>query len=97
MRHGALALQGDPEQPRSFFSVSEVAHLLGMSSMTVYRAIQCGEFPAVRIRGRLIVPAQAIEQMVDAALTHGGEVDAADWLPDPYSATSTGHDRGVAP
>jgi excisionase family DNA binding protein len=97
MRHGALALRGDPEQPRTFFSVAEVAHLLGMSPMTVYRAIQCGEFPAVRIRGRLIVPARAIEQMVDAALTHGGEVDAADWVPDAHPVTPTGHHQGVAP
>jgi excisionase family DNA binding protein len=64
------------------YSVQEIAGLLGMSTMTVYRAIQCGEFPAVRIRGRLIIPAKAIDQIVDAALAHGGEVDAADWVGD---------------
>jgi excisionase family DNA binding protein len=65
-----------------FYSVQEIAGLLGMSTMTVYRAIQCGEFPAVRIRGRLIIPAKAIDQIVDAALACGGEVDAADWVGD---------------
>jgi excisionase family DNA binding protein len=96
MRQGVLAVRGDPGQPRSFLSVAEVAELLGMSPMTVYRAIQCGEFPAVRIRGRLIVPARAIEQMVDAALVHGGGVDAADWVPDPDTpATPPVHGRGA--
>lgn len=45
--------------------------MFGMSTMTVYRAIAAGEFPAVRIRGRLIVPAKALDAMVDAALDHG--------------------------
>jgi hypothetical protein len=52
-----------------------------MSQMTLYRAIHAGEFPAVRIRGRIIVPARAIEEMVAAALSSGGEVDAAAWVP----------------
>jgi excisionase family DNA binding protein len=54
-----------------FYSVAEVAEMFGMSTMTVYRAIAAGEFPAVRIRGRLIVPAKALDAMVDAALEHG--------------------------
>ena len=33
---------------------AEAARMLGMSSMTLYRAIAEGKFPAVRIRGRLI-------------------------------------------
>jgi excisionase family DNA binding protein len=64
-----------------FYSVSEVARLLGMSAMTVYRAIAAGEFPAVKIRGRLIVPARALEEMVDAAVADRSVVDAAEWVP----------------
>ena len=41
-----------------FYSVAQVAAMFGMSPMTLYRAIAAGEFPAVRIRGRLIVPAR---------------------------------------
>ena len=48
------------EVPR-FYSVAQVARMLGMSTMTVYRAIAAGEFPAIKVRGRLIVPARAIE------------------------------------
>lgn len=65
---------------RRFYSVAEVARMLGMSQMTVYRAIADGEFPAVRIRGRLIVPAKALDAMVDTAVAAQTVVDAADWV-----------------
>jgi excisionase family DNA binding protein len=44
------------QHPR-FYSVAEVAPIFGLSPMTVYRAIAAGEFPAVKIRSRVIVPA----------------------------------------
>jgi excisionase family DNA binding protein len=62
-----------------FYQVAEVAHMLGMSSMTLYRAIAEGEFPAVRVRGRLAIPAQAIEEMAALATSQKTVVDAADW------------------
>jgi excisionase family DNA binding protein len=65
---------------RPFYSVAEVAELLGMSDMTIYRAIRNGEFPAVRIRGRLIVPARVIDAMADAAVDGDRVVEAADWV-----------------
>ncbi|MGH3321326.1 MAG: helix-turn-helix domain-containing protein [Streptosporangiaceae bacterium] len=68
-------------EARRFFSVAEVARMFGMSQMTVYRAIAAEEFPAVRIRGRLIVPAAAIDAMTEAAVSDGRPVDAADWVP----------------
>ena len=64
----------------AFYSVSTTARLLGTSEMTLYRAIQAGEFPAVRIRGRIILPVKAIEAMTDAALQSSGLVEAADWV-----------------
>jgi hypothetical protein len=60
--------------------------MFGMSPMTVYRAIAAGEFPAVRIRGRLIVPARALEEMIDAAIADQSMVDAASWVPEPRTA-----------
>ena len=48
-------------EARRFYSVAEVARMIGTSDMTLYRAIRAGEFPAVRIRGRLIVPAKALD------------------------------------
>lgn len=67
-------------EPRLFYSVREVADMFGMSQMTLYRAISAGGFPAVRIRGRLIVPAKAIEAMADVATAEQTVVDAAGWV-----------------
>lgn len=77
-----------PTQSRTFLSVAETAQLLGMSEMTLYRAIAAGEFPAVRIRGRLIIPRRAIDEMVDAALADGRSVDAASWARPDLRASS---------
>jgi excisionase family DNA binding protein len=70
----------EPSESPRFYSVPEVAQMLGTSDMTLYRAIKAGEFPALRIRGRLIIPAKAIEAMAEAALSTGGLVDAADLM-----------------
>ncbi len=75
-----MATQPAPETPH-FYSVAQVARMFGMSSMTLYRAISAGEFPAVRIRGRLIVPAKAIEAMAEAAVVDQTMVDASGWVP----------------
>jgi excisionase family DNA binding protein len=69
------------EAPR-FYSVAQVARMLGMSTMTVYRAIAAGEFPAIKVRGRLIVPARALEAMAEAAVAEQTVVDAAGWVPE---------------
>ena len=69
------------EAPR-FYSVAEVARMFGLSTMTVYRAIAAGEFPAVKVRNRLIVPARAIEAMAEAAVADQTVVDAAGWVPE---------------
>lgn len=63
-----------------FLSVAEQATQLGVSEVTLYRAIKAGEFPAVRIRGRLIIPVGAVQAMVDAALAGGTAVDASNWV-----------------
>ncbi len=65
--------------PPRFYSVAQVAEIFGTSPVTLYRAIRAGEFPAIRIRGRLIVPAKAIDAMADAAVTHQTVVAAVDW------------------
>jgi excisionase family DNA binding protein len=70
-----------PSAPR-FYSVAQVARMTGTSEMTLYRAIAAGEFPAVRIRGRLIVPAKAIDAMVEVAVAERTVVDAAGWVAD---------------
>lgn len=71
---------GAEPEPRRFYSVAQGARLLGLSEMTLYRAISDGQFPAVRIRGRLIIPAKAIDEMTETAVDGGAVVDAARWV-----------------
>lgn len=54
--------------------------MFGVNPVTLYRAISAGEFPAVRMRGRLYVPAQVLDDMTEAALQSGSVVDTADWV-----------------
>lgn len=81
MRRDAVG-SGSPNGQRPFYSVAEVARMFGMSRVTVYRAIADGDFPAVRIRGRLIIPAKAVDAIVEAAVSAHGVVDVAAWAPE---------------
>ena len=47
--------------------------------VTIYRAIRAGEFPAVKIRKRYVVPRRAIDMLVDDVVTTGSCVDTAEW------------------
>ena len=51
--------------------------MFGTSSVTLYRAIADGHFPAIRIRGRLVVPAKAIELLINAAIDRQTVIDTA--------------------
>jgi excisionase family DNA binding protein len=86
-------------EPLAFYSVAETARLFRLSEMTLYRAINSGEFPAVRIRGRLVVPAGAVTEMTEAALEGGMLVDASAWCrrrPVRQQSVSSGTGSAVA-
>jgi excisionase family DNA binding protein len=64
------------------YSVPEAAALLSISQEYLYRLIQADGFPAVRMRvgrgqGRYVVPARAVEQLLDAAATNAACVESA--------------------
>src|SRR6266702_5245156 len=64
------------------YTVPEAAVLLSVSQEHLYRLIKSDAFPAVDMRrrldqGRYIVPAQAVEAMLDAATANGALVSAA--------------------
>lgn len=84
---------GTTAVPR-FYSVAQVAEMFGMSSMTLYRAIAAGEFPAVRIRGRLIIPAKAVDTLVEVATAQQTVVDTPGGTRMAGTATSGGVRRG---
>ena len=57
---------------RRWLSVAEVAAEL-------YRVIKAGQFPAVRVGRRLVIPAAALDAMAAAAVASGAPVSAGDW------------------
>jgi excisionase family DNA binding protein len=66
------------------YSVPEAAALLSISQEYLYRLIQGGGFPAVRMRlsgaqGRYVVPAKAVEQLLNEATNAAASVEVADW------------------
>ena len=70
-----------PQTTKRFFTVAEAAGLLGLSEPTLYRAIRAGEFRAIKVRGRYVVPAKAIDQMELSAMTStvGAGSDGDPW------------------
>jgi excisionase family DNA binding protein len=62
-----------------FMKVDEVAELLRIDAVTIYRAIRQQEFPAVKIRGRYVVPGRAIEMLIDDVIATGRCADIAVW------------------
>jgi excisionase family DNA binding protein len=76
---GSQASAPKPDEPPVFYSVTKAARYLGMSPATLYRAIEAGEFPAIKIRGRLRVLGEVIDDIL--AATRAGEmVDVTVWL-----------------
>ncbi len=55
-----------------FMTVNEVAALLRVSAMTVYRRINAGELPAVRIGRSFRVRAQDLDHYLDERVTRAG-------------------------
>ncbi|MQA15860.1 MAG: helix-turn-helix domain-containing protein [Pseudonocardiaceae bacterium] len=60
-----------------FYTVAEAAAILRVDAATVYRAIREDAFPAVRVRARYVIPAQAVERLAAEAAESGGCVDVA--------------------
>jgi hypothetical protein len=56
------------QDSRRFYSVAEVTRMFGMAQMMLYRAIHDGQFPAVKIRDRYVIPALALDAMEEAAV-----------------------------
>jgi excisionase family DNA binding protein len=72
-------MQESTEGKRDWLNVAEMAEVMGVSEMTLYRAIANGEFPAVRIGRRLFIPARLLDQLAEAAISTGRVVTAAEF------------------
>ena len=52
---------------RLTYSVEEAATLLGISRSLAYEAARTGDLPTIRIGRRILVPAAALQRLIDAA------------------------------
>ena len=55
-----------------FLTVQEVADLMRVSTMTVYRIIKSGELPAVRVGRSFRVPEQAVHSYLRDSFVEAG-------------------------
>jgi excisionase family DNA binding protein len=55
-----------------FLTVAEVATVMRVSKMTVYRIVHAGELPAVRVGRSFRVPERAVHDYLQAAFIEAG-------------------------
>ena len=55
-----------------FLTVAEVAAIMQVSKMTVYRLVHAGDIPAVRVGRSYRVPEQAVDDYLRGSLTEAG-------------------------
>ncbi|GGX16594.1 helix-turn-helix domain-containing protein [Streptomyces chartreusis] len=72
-------VKGGNAPNRLAITIDEAAEQLSVSYQTLWRAIRDGEFPGIKIRGRILVPIRAIELLMESVTRSGQLVDAADW------------------
>ena len=64
-------LPGDISEVK-FLTVAEVAAVMRVSKMTVYRLVHSGELPAIRFGRSFRVPESAVQAAVDAHIADVG-------------------------
>ncbi len=57
----------NPQPVPSLMTVAEVADVMRVSKMTVYRLIHSGELPAIRVGKSFRVPQSALETLLDVS------------------------------
>lgn len=78
------------EEPQPLtLTVDHAAQLLGISRGLAYEPVRRGELPAIRLGRRLVVPANAIDEMLRALTTRTA------WTPPSASATVPARDRSL--
>ena len=68
-------MSGSTQAPLSevrFLTVAEVATLMRVSKMTVYRLVHAGELPAVRVGRSFRVPEQAVHDYLRTSFIKAG-------------------------
>jgi excisionase family DNA binding protein len=55
-----------------FLTVAEVAEMMRVSNMTVYRLVHSGELPAVRFGRSFRIPESAVVAAIETPISHVG-------------------------
>ncbi len=55
-----------------FLTVAEVAEMMRVSNMTVYRLVRSGELPAIRFGRSFRIPESAVEAAIETPASHVG-------------------------
>ena len=69
---GVPVSDGQPVARAQFLTVAEVAGLMRVSKMTVYRLVHNGELPAVRVGRSFRVHAKAVHDMLESSYFDAG-------------------------
>ena len=69
---GARAERSEQLSDVRFLTVAEVATVMRVSKMTVYRIVHAGELPAVRVGRSFRVPEKAVHDYLQAAFIEAG-------------------------
>ena len=67
-----MAAEQRPLSEVQFLTVAEVASVMRVSKMTVYRLVHSGELPAVRVGRSFRVPEKAVHDYLRAAFIEAG-------------------------
>jgi excisionase family DNA binding protein len=76
---GFTPLVARKQQRPQFLTVGEAAQAMRVSDDLVYDLIRAGEFPAIKLRNRYVVPLRALQQLEADSLSAGSVVDVAEW------------------
>jgi excisionase family DNA binding protein len=64
-------MSGDLSDVR-FLTVAEVADMMRVSTMTVYRMVHAGEMPAIRFGRSFRIPESAVVAVIQTPISHTG-------------------------
>lgn len=67
-----MAKSADGLREVRFLTVAEVAEVMRVSKMTVYRMVHSGDLPAVRVGRSFRVPEQAVQDYLKGAFFEAG-------------------------
>jgi len=58
-------------------SVPEAAKLLGLSRSSTYEAVRRGDLPSIRVGGRVLIPIQRLEALINSEASDESEASYA--------------------